>query len=364
MTPSFFITKSFVKKIVFAASDEVQLCATPISHMETSLNADVCTSASENNIYHLVEIRVNISSETIDNTPVCNLILDYAAIVGTPEPVDDETDLNEILKIQVPKILLDNIRDIVYQVMREAGFPFMMRDDTFDHLVRKTEEEANTDSDLFEPVTANKQDVWDSSESEKIDFQWMINFKWAKDDSELLESIQNFWAVYSAGLEEKTFVNFESLPIYKCYYRFFTPIEYIHPDYEECDESIWPILFQMLYGSFKSQCQIIDSEDIPEIKISYEHFKDRTVSSLTLEELKELLSDLITEALVDISVKLLGYQNKGILSGELSQSKQLMSERDFYRLFDANVSDEKASFLSRMYERIKECNIQTLLYQE
>ena len=388
MTPSFFITKSFVTKIDFSASDSAQLSATPISHMETSLHVDVGTSTSESNMYHLVEIHVNISSVASDNTPVYNLILNYAAIVGTPEFIADETVLNEILKIQVPRILLDNIRTIAYQVTREAGFPFMMRDNTFDNPIQNNEREtpkppynggasdlidaipddesesSESEQDIYNPFDAFCQDTPDAHESEKINFQWMINFNWANDDPELLEVVQNFWTVYSGQLEEDVIRDYESLPIYKCYYRFFTPIEYHHPDFEECDESIWPILFQMLYGSFKSQCQVIDAEQgLPEIEFSYEHFQDRTISSLNLEELKELLSDLVTEALTDLSVNLLGFQNENALSLEQSPNNQLMSERDFYHLFDANVSDENASFLGTMYERIKECSLQTLLYQ-
>ena len=388
MTPSFFITKSFVTKIDFSASDSAQLSATPISHMETSLHVDVGTSASESNMYHLVEIHVNISSVASDNTPVYNLILNYAAIVGTPEFIADETVLNEILKIQVPRILLDNIRVIAYQVTREAGFPFMMRDNTFDNPIQSDEREtpeppynggasdfinaipddesesSESEQDIYNPFDAFCQDTPDAPESDKINFQWMINFDWANDDPELLKAVQEFWAVYSGHLGDDTFVDYESLPIYKCYYRFFTPIEYHHPDFEECDESIWPILFQMLYGSFKSQCQVIDAEQgLPEIEFSYEHFQDRTISSLNLEELKELLSDLITEALTDLSVNLLGFQNESVLSMEQFPNNQLMSELDFYHLFDANVSDENASFLGTMYERIKECSLQTLLYQ-
>ncbi len=388
MTPSFFITKSFVTKIDFSASDSAQLSATPISHMETSLHVDVGTSTSESNMYHLVEIHVNISSVASDNTPVYNLILNYAAIVGTPEFIADETVLNEILKIQVPRILLDNIRVIAFQVTREAGFPFMMRDNTFDNPIQNEEREtpeppynggasdfldtitddesesSESEQDIYNPFDVFCQDTPDVQESEKINFQWMINFDWANDDPELLKAVQEFWTVYSGHFGDDTFVDYESLPIYKCYYRFFTPIEYHHPDFEECDESIWPILFQMLYGSFKSQCQVIDAEQgLPEIEFSYEHFQDRTISSLNLEELKELLSNLITEALTDLSVNLLGFQNESVLSMEQSPNNQLMSERDFYHLFDANMSDEDASFLGTMYERIKECSLQTLLYQ-
>ena len=387
MTPQFFIAKSFVTSIAFDVAESAQLSTNPILPTETSLHVEIGTRNSENNMYHLVEMHVHVSSNAEDGSSVYNLLLGYSAVVGSFDSFISETEWAEILKVQVPHALLDNIRSTVYQVTRDAGVPFMMRDDTFDNPIRNEEAESSEPlidgiDDIIESVSdveteypeseqclynsfdAFCKDTPDAQESEKIDFKWMINFNWASDDPELLEVAQTFWSVYSGHFGEDTFVDYESLPIYKCYYRFFTPIEYLHPNFDECDESIWPILFQMLYGSLKSQCQVIDvDQDLPEIEFSYEHFQDRTISSLTLEELKELLSDLITEALVDISVNLLGYQNEIVLSEEQSQNNQLISERDFYHIFDANVSDENASFLGMMYEKIKECNLQTLLYQ-
>lgn len=387
MTPPFFIAKSFVTSIAFDVAESAQLSTNPILPTETSLHVEIGTRNSENNMYHLVEMQVHVSSNAEDGSPVYNLLLGYSAVVGSFDSFISETEWDEILKVQVPHALLDNIRSTVYQVTRDAGVPFMMRDDTFDNPIRNEETESSeplideigdiiesvsdveteypeSEQCLYNPFDAFCKDTPDAQESEKIDFQWMINFNWANDDPELLEVAQTFWSVYSGHFGEDTFVDYESLPIYKCYYRFFIPIEYHHPDYEECDESIWPILFQMLYGSFKSQCQVIDNEQgLPEIEFSYESFQDRIISSLTLEELKELLSDLITEALVNLSVNLLGYQNESDLSMEQYQNKQLMPKRDFYCLFDANVSDENASFLGTMYEKIKECNLQTLLYQ-
>lgn len=387
MTPQFFIAKSFVTSIAFDVAESAQLSPNPILPAETSLHVEIGSRNSEDNMYHLVEMQLHISSNAEDGSPVYNLLLGYSAVVGSFDSFITETEWNDILKVQVPHALLDNIRSIVYQVTRDAGVPFMMRDDTFDNPMHNNEAESvephiDENSDIIEsvsdvemeypeseqgvynPFDAICQDTSDEPESEKIDFQWMINFRWVDDDMELMEAVQNFWELYSSHACDEPINNYESLPIYKCYYRFFTPIEYLHPDFEECDESIWPILFQMLYGSFVSQCQVIDAEhDLPEIKFSYEQFQDRTISSLSLEELKELLSDLITEALVSISVNLVGYQNETVLSKEQSQNNQLMSERDFYRLFNANVSDENASFLGTMYEKIKECNLQTLLYQ-
>lgn len=407
MTPSLFITKSFVTKLEFVVSDSAQLSATPISHLKTSLHVDVETSSYLNNMYHLVEIHVNISSTDEENTPVYNLVLNYSAIAGTTEVNVGEDVLDEILKMQVPKLLLDDMRSIVYQVTRDAGFPFMMRDDTFDSPIQIDETESpepsysenvsdfinalcqdnpddedddeDDDEELFEPdqsiydpFDAFCQDTPDSPQSEKIDFQWMINFDWANEDPELLKAVQDFWAVYSSHLVEDTFVDYESLPIYKCYYRFFTPIKYHHPDFKECDDSIWPILFQMLYGSFQSECDVDDNMiGLPEIKFTYYSdkertkyvFMNRTISSLTLEELKELLSDLITEALTNISVSLLEYRNASFMSDENLQDIQLWSELDFYRLFDASVSDEGISLLNTMYKKIEDCSNQTCIYQ-
>lgn len=387
MTPPFFIAKSFVTSIAFDVSESAQLSPNPILPTETSLHVEIGTRNSENNMYHLVGMQVHISSNAEDGSPVYNLFLGYSAVVGSFDSFITETEWNEILKMQVPHALLDNIRSTVYQVTRDAGFPFMMRDDTFDNPIQNNEEDSEppfrgganelmdaipndeeatseTEHDFYNPFDAFCQDASDSPELEKVDFQWLINLQWAKDDEELMEASKTFLNVYTSHIGEDAIVEYESMPIYKCYYRFFTPIEYLHPDFKECDESIWPILFQMLYGSFKSQCQVIDVEQsLPDIEFSYEHFQDRTISSLSLEELKELLSDLITEALADLSVNLLGYQSESIMSGEHSQNNPLMSELDFYRLFDASVSDENIAFLSSMYERIKECSLQTLLYQ-
>ena len=367
MNPSFFIAKSFVTKIELNVVNSAQFSPTPISHLETSLSVDVETSNSENNKCHLVEIHVDISSLTDDKEPVYNLHLDNSAIVGTPDDNIDESALSEILRIQVPKILLDNIRILVYQVTHDAGFPFMMRDDTFDHPIQNDESESPEQPnsggacDFSDTIS---HDIPMMSESEFVDFQWLISLQWAKDDQDLLETVQGFLNVYTNQVGKEALIDYESLPIYKCYYRFFTPIEYHHPDFKECAESVWPMLFQMLFGSFQAHCNVVDDEvGLPEIEFTFQRFERRTISSLSLDELKDLLSDLLTEALTDTSVKLLDYQNASVMSLELPLIDQLIPEEDFYRLFNTCASDENASFLSAMYEKLDDCFSQTVFYQ-
>ena len=186
MTPSLFITKSFVTKLEFVVSDSAQLSATPISHLKTSLHVDVETSSYLNNMYHLVEIHVNISSTDEENTPVYNLVLNYSAIAGTTEVNVGEDVLDEILKMQVPKLLLDDMRSIVYQVTRDAGFPFMMRDDTFDSPIQIDETESPEPSyseNVSDFINALCQDNPDDEDDDE------------DDDEELFEPDQS---IYSA----------------------------------------------------------------------------------------------------------------------------------------------------------------------
>lgn len=359
MTPPFYIAKSFVTNIAFDVAESAQLSPNPVLPTETSLHVEIGTRNSENNMYHLVEVKLHISSCAEDSTPVYNLFLDYSAIVGTPDANPDNNDLINTLKVQVPKILLDNIRSIVYQVTRDAGFPFMMRDDTFDHPFQNTKVETEEPTrDFHDLIDEINQDIFDSTESDIIDFHWIIN------DMKSIEGGDYYLNLFTSYAGEETLSDYECLPIYKGYYRFFTPIEYHHPDFKECDKSIWPMLFQLLYGSFKAECRVIDrGDELPEIEFSYENYHDTPISDLDLEDLKELLSDLMTEALTETSVYLLGFQNTSDFSEEYLSNNRLMSKQDFLRLFNASVSDETVSLLDTMYERIKECDIQTVLYR-
>lgn len=368
MRTPFYIIKTFVKNLTLNVPDIQDRPCAPVPKPGIRLHVDVKSNQLEDNCFYLVEIIVNISSIIVKRRPMLKLKLQYDAMVEIPDDIAANSDQSEMLKEQVPINLLDNIRSIIYQLTSAAGFPIMLGDNSFDNL------KENDHVIISEPQRNSKRKLRSINqqtkvlhESEKIDFNWLIKFKWAKDDKETLESAQNFWATYMNFLSNwgvEAIEDYDSMPIYKFYYRFLVPIEYHHPNFEECDESIWPILFQMLYGSFKSECNVIDYEQgLPEIEFTYEDFQHRTISSLSFDDFIKLLSDLTTEALVDLSVPLLDFLSKKALSEELTPICQLKSEKDFYHLFKANSIDTNASFLTSMYKRIKECNLQTLLYQ-
>ena len=155
-------------------------------------------------------------------------------------------------------------------------------------------------------------------------------------------------------------------PLYKYFYRFLTPIEYSHPDYEVC-EDYWPMLFQLLFGEGKN-VKVIDGDNgLPEIEFDYCEDERRTVSSLTLDELKFITSELAVKAFTDTLVEILGYDKQmdndyaDILRGD-----QLILKEEFHALYNTdqpNASAEEIAFVDKLYARIKECDLQTFPYK-
>lgn len=359
MTPSFFIEKSFVKTIEFEMYDNAWASLALLSQLKTNLSVDIETKSSENSNYYLVEVHVNLSLMTDDDIPIYDLLLCYAAIVGMKEDNAHADDLNDTFKVQVPKILLDSIRAIVWQVTREAGFPFMMRDDTFDHPVSQTNElSENGNKDDMDPSALEESLEQLFGGVERVGFQMIMN------NLKEMEAASEFLDIYVNQVGESALSDYVCLPIYKCYYRFFTPIEYHHPDFEECEEDVWPMLFQMLYGCFQAKCEAVDvCDELPEIQFSFRDYVNRNISSLTVDEVKDLLTDLMIDALTNTSVDLIGYRIENDMVEKPLINGRLISKQDFFHLFDAVVNPEEPSFLDNMYERIKECDIQTVFYR-
>ena len=88
-------------------------------------------------------------------------------------------------------------------------------------------------------------------EDEIIDYHQIL-----KEMSKLAEA-REFLDTYQTCVGPNVIDNYETLPAYKYYYRFFMPIEYHHPDIKGCDESVWPMLFQLLWGNMDAACRIV-----------------------------------------------------------------------------------------------------------
>jgi hypothetical protein len=164
--------------------------------------------------------------------------------------------------------------------------------------------------------------------------------------------------------------NYKTSPLYVYYYQFLKPIKYLHPEYKECESSYWSLLFQLLFAEGNDVKIIKGKNDynLPEIEFAFSKYERRKISSLTLDELRNITYILARKAftgtLVNIS-SLSGRINADYANILRERDESFMLKEDWYAIFNASHSefiDEDIEFLDRCYERIKECEIQTFPY--
>ena len=127
------------------------------------------------------------------------------------------------------------------------------------------------------------------------------------------------------------------------------------------------MLFQLLFGEGKN-VKVIDRENgHPEIEFDYCEDERRTVSSLTLAELKHLTSELAVKAFTDTLVEILGYDKQMDNDyADILRDDQLILKEEFHALYNTDqpdASDEDIAFVDKLYARIKECDLQTFPYK-
>ena len=391
-TPAFIPIKTFLKETVFESPNTPDLFFNAESAANLEISIDVQSRVAEDSSLYLVELHTSLTPK-IDERVVFNLRLIYSTLVEiTDKEMDDETR-KYLLTVIVPQSMYNPLRALVWKLTLESGFPPIMMND-YDFAAHQ----ASTDIRPFDnhEVSFDKNEDNDNSfaflkfleENEKDDVSAMeecgelpqenifpLGYEWIMEDIRLvedgagvsfLETVKNYLEKdgKSTGNELLTY---EENPLYKYYYRFLTPIKYCHPDYEVCEDSYWPMLFQLLFGEGKN-VKVIDRDNgLPEIEFDYCEDERRTVSSLTLEELKFITSELAVKAFTDTLVEILGYDKQmdndyaDILRGD-----QLILKEEFHALYNIdppNASAEDIAFVDRLYARIKEYDLQTFPYK-
>ena len=372
MTLPFCLLKSYVKRLSFDIKNPNPIDSVSPSQIETRPQVNVTIQDKESIGLCLVDIEVTIDATISGGEPLYKCELDYTAVVLRQDASIGETELTTTLKSDLPLMLFDDIRFILLNVTRDAGYSLVISEDIFYNTDQDGEETLPPavidESDTIEtPIkqTSNGRTLpatpieelftMEGQEIEKINYDWII------EDMKTLDEARSFFDTYTNAVGDGALSSFQSLPAYKSYFRFFTPIDYRHPIFEECDESVWPMLFQMLYGVFSVKCQIVDvGDEVPDIKFSYGNFSDTLVSSLSFDDLKMLLSDLMVDVFVNVSVDLVDMIDD---TGNPVENICLMSQEDYRRLFNLNLTEEASHTFDMMYERIKECDIQTVLYR-
>lgn len=383
-TPAFMPIKTFLKEVVFESPNTPDLFFNAESAANLEISIDVQSRVAEGTSLYLVELHTSLTPKITERV-VFNLKLIYSTLVEiADQELEDETR-KHLLTVIVPQSMYNPLRALVWKLTLESGFPPIMMND-YDFATHQ----ANTDIKPFDnhEVSFDKNEDNDNSfaflkflnEQEKDEESaidecgelpqeniFPLGYEWVLEDIRLVDD--------GAGVSFLNTVKdstgnsldvYTETPLYKYFYRYLTPIEYSHPDYEVC-EDYWPMLFQLLFGEGKN-VKVIDGDNgLPEIEFEYCEDERRTVSSLTLDELKFITSELAVKAFTDTLVEILGYDKQmdndyaDILRGD-----QLILKEEFHALYNTdqpNASAEEIAFVDKLYARIKECDLQTFPYK-
>lgn len=294
-----------------------------------------------------------------------SLVLKLISMVSVDDSVRDERVIKTILSKKVPSDLFENILTIISDTLNaSAGYSLKMSKKKFMDSVQELEmkdrepyDVADWDYDDYNEDT----DTRDDEDDEIIDYHQVL-----KQMLTLAEARQ-FVDTYQSCVGPNVVDNYETNPAYKYYYRFFLPIEYNHPNIAGCDESVWSMLFQLLWGNIDAQCRIVDrGENCPDIAVEYENYSG-LVSELSKNGLKDLLDSLVTDMLTKVGVELIGYKQINREYGDTINTSRLVRRKEFLELYGYNnensIPEDEKEFFELMYSKIKECDIKTLIYR-
>lgn len=355
----FSIIKTFLGNLQIECCDAPLLIHDIFNNTKiNTLTVDVIPVKIGDLPYYYVSIRTHITSSIDDNHITHKLTFNYLAFVEIHNENLDDNSIQQLLNSNVPDHLFNNLNSIVYNATSATSFPIILEKSTFLNSI----EEHDTINLFNDDEDTNPEDENSDSDYEMIDYHLII------DNLASLQEFSEFISIYNARIGTNVTDNYETLPVYNYYLRFFIPIEYNHPDLEECDESVWPMLFQLLFGNLDAICRIIDmDEELPEIEFTFNSFHNVRVSDLSLSDLTDLLEELLTDMLITISICLVDYKNINTHYNESLNVDRLIRRKEFFKIYGFDdlelMSNNELDFLEKLYSRIKNCDIQTVLYR-
>ena len=317
------------------------------------ITTEVTSVATNDPLEYIVDININIKSSADDGYIVQSLAFSYLACVVIHDKSLKKKSVRRILNTIVPQNLYNEINTIIFNTTSQCHCPILLDKDTFVGSIKDkgiTRLQTDPGEKRIVPV------------GETVNYHWLINRMSSVDAFEGLSSS------YNKSTGSNTTDDYENQPAYKYYFRFFVPIQYNHPDFEECEESVWAMLFQLLFSSFDTTCKVIDTkEGLPEIEFSREEFHHVKVSELSLKELLKLLDSLLIEMFSDVSMCLTYFKNIRKQQFDKIRPERPIRQSDFYKLFGFDnvelIPQEELKLLEKLYARVKDCDLQTRIYR-
>lgn len=373
-TPAFMPIKTYLKGVEFESPNAPELFFNAESAANLKISIDVQSKVSDDT-YYLVELHTRLIPK-IGEQVVFNLKLVYSTLVEILDKNMDDEQRKFLLTVIIPQSMYNPLRALVWDLTSASGFPPIMMND-YDFATHQVNTELQPFDNKLEETLSNddvfREDMDVVSEANVRSGEppkniYPLGWEWILEDVRLVEdgSGTSFLKTVKDSTGHDLLV-YEESPLFKYFYRFLIPIEYNHPNYKECDNSYWPILFQLLFAESENVKVIARDNGLPEIEFDYCEDERRTVSSLTLDELKWITSVLSAKALTSTLVDILGYE-KQVNTDYANRLKedQLILKEEFHALYNTNQPDANAediAFVENMYARIKECDLQTFAYK-
>lgn len=276
-----------------------------------------------------IDINVTVSKyiEESDKTLYLKLRLSPSVFFYS----SNSENMDNIMKVEVPFRMINYLQGLVWNLSSEAEVPVMLDEDDFTIIEMDGEDECDDEDENTDP--ADEQDGQ-------------------------VPSPQKY-------MFDTTVETFKELTSYKYYYRFFMPVEYRHPHFEECSEELWEVLYQLLFGSLDVNCHLEDLHDGSLDLLFYDDDEsEKCVCNLELHELYALLMRLWTE----LGTELLPLMDPENLNEEVefeNDEGDLISKEDFFSFFNQEVytmDDTAAAKLSKMYDRLVQCDSESFPY--
>lgn len=351
--------------------------------------------------------------------------VDYSAMVNFESDLTSVSEFNKILEDDIPRRLYDHIRALVWNLSSESGLPPVMLKNYDDVKYGSTsldddaekkkndiddEDEDPELSDLWNKTIAkyccddfdndndfddddfddddfddddfddnddddNDDDDFDDDDNDfkvdnnffikrieyndcnKLSYEWLLNELLMNKDA---VSYLNLLKIF----DKSDFHVYQNLLIYKYYLRFIKPIEYHHPKFKKCDDSLWPMLLQMLFVVGKNVELVARKGKLPEIEFDMSGNERRTISSLKFHELKKLLLDVGIEVFVELYPDFVALDMDKDYADSLSSDNCILKEEllKMFRIEDDESDEKILNFVDTMFNRIKHYDLQVLPY--
>ena len=332
MEQPFSIIKTFLGDVKYSFPTPLKsLFKNDSNNLEQSTDIDVKVWSADEPLFYVVDLHVNIMEGACGQTDY-QMKLVYSALVKMNNEEIEEEDIINMLAKEVPKELITIVRMLVQVLTAASGFPEIVLEEID-----------------FDAMNLRSRQL--------LGYDWILNDIRSSDEGAGFLNTLVFYAGDSC-------LRYKDSPMYKYFYRFM-PINYMHPDYDECEPEFWDLFFQLVFGEGDNISLIHKNEGYPELEFSFPGFAPMRVSNLTLKELKSITSALATDAFTKTMVSFLGFTiNEDY--GETLLNKRIPLESEIHKLYNyepVHMSSDNIVFINHVCERLNNYDDVTFEYR-